>query len=63
MDDLPKREYSPDIQRVWRKEIAEAERLVQSIEADPLGNGCGYYVVKLDPEDFLDLCAGKWHNV
>jgi hypothetical protein len=55
------RKYSTEIQRVWRNEIAEAERLVQKFEKNTTDDG-GEYIVQLDPEDFLDLCAGKWHE-
>jgi hypothetical protein len=56
------RKYTEEMQRHWGKEIAGAERLVAAARADPLSHGCGDYVVELNPEDFLDLCAGKWNS-
>lgn len=55
------REYAQGIRKHWSKEIAQAEKLVEDIEADPMSHE-GDYFVQLDPEDFLDLCAGKWHG-
>jgi hypothetical protein len=58
---VEKRKYTAEMQRNWGKEIAKAERLVADVKSNPLSHGDGDYVVELDPEDFLDLCAGKWN--
>lgn len=60
---MKKREYQTEIMRVWGEDISRAEALVGKAErldeTDDVGD---WYLVKLDPEDFLDLCAGKWHK-
>ena len=57
---MEKRKYCPGIVRIWGDDIKKAEELVMRGEADPSAVE-GIYEVKLDPEDFLDLCAGRWH--
>ena len=52
------RKYSDLMLKNWSNEIKYAEKLVNGeIVTSGTDNG---YVINLDPEDFLDLCAGKW---
>jgi len=52
------RVYPAEMLRVWGKDIREAESMMAN--AGKIADE--RYCVTLDPEDFLDLCAGKWHN-
>jgi hypothetical protein len=55
------RNYKAEMRRVWGEDITKAERLVQRAESgEQMDND--EYSIHLDPEDFLDLCAGKWHT-
>jgi hypothetical protein len=54
------RTFSPLMLKIWGNDILRAEMLVSGeIQTGGIDSG---YEVKLDPEDFLDLCAGKWHE-
>lgn len=53
---MSNRVYGNDMLRAWRKEIERAESLVKNWREVPDEE----YRVVLDPDDFLDLCAGKW---
>lgn len=59
---MEQRTYSADVMRAWRMQIDNAERLVRDVESKIDMHDDGSYKVELDPEDFLDLCAGKWIN-
>ncbi len=54
------REFSPLMLKIWGQDIRRAEGLVSG--DIPSGGTDSGYVIELDPEDFLDLCAGKWHE-
>lgn len=46
--------------KIWEGEIAKAKELIAWADSHP-GEDCGdNYGITLDPEDFLDLLAGKW---
>ena len=47
---------------VWFKELAKARKLVDEATKNP-GYDNPDYEINLDPEDFLDLCNGKWDEV
>ena len=53
------RKYSDFMLKIWGNDIKHAEKLVSG-EIVTSGSDSGY-VINIDPEDFLDLCAGKWH--
>ena len=53
---MGKREYSQEMLRVWKKEIDAMEKMVSDSRSVPDES----YLITLDPEDFLDLCCGKW---
>ena len=55
------RKYSDFMLKIWGCDIKHAEKLVSG-EIVTFGSDSGY-VITLDPEDFLDLCAGKWHDI
>ena len=55
------RTYCAEILRIWGTDILCAEKLVDDATRNPAGFSDLYYLIKLDPEDFLELCAGKWH--
>ena len=52
--------FSPLMMKIWGQDIRRAEGLVTG--SIPSGGTDSGYVIELDPEDFLDLCAGKWHE-
>ena len=58
---MKERKYCQEIMRIWKDEIKRAENLISWTEADP-EMAEDFYFVPLNPEDFLDLCAGKWHS-
>lgn len=54
------RKYSDFMIRIWGKDIKRAEDLISGeIQTESIESG---YFISLDPEDFLDLCAGTWHE-
>lgn len=57
---MKERQYSAQMRRVWGKQIDEAEEMVRKATS---GSVPERYEVALDPEDFLDLCAGFWHGL
>lgn len=57
---MEKRIYSADMLRIWGRKIKYAEQLMLDVEENPNSHDDGSYKIELDPEDFLDLCAGKW---
>ena len=44
---------------VWFKELTKARKLIDEANARR-GEDIPDYKIELDPEDFLDLCNGKW---
>lgn len=44
---------------IWAKELSKARALVDEATKRP-GDEFPDYKIELDPEDFLDLCNGKW---
>lgn len=45
---------------VWFKELAKARKLIEEAKSKPPGEEIDDYKIELNPEDFLDLCKGKW---
>ena len=57
---MSERVYGNEILEFWEAEIRKAEHLVETVAPEDIDEN---YVIKLDPEDFLDLCAGRWHEL
>lgn len=45
--------YSEKTLEIWGRDIYRANNMIETDSAE---------LVKLDPEDFLDLVAGRWHQ-
>jgi len=62
MKEMSDRTYCAEILRIWGTDILRAQEMVDKARRPPYKIEEGEYQIVMDPEDFLDLCAGKWHH-
>jgi len=47
---------------IWAKELSKARAMIDEATKRP-GDEFPNYNIELDPDEFLDLCNGKWDEV
>ena len=57
--EMPEREYSAEMLDAWGPQIRLAEEMLREAHAFTQPTNCQ---IILSPNDFLDLCAGRWHG-